>query len=728
MPSVNMPAFARVRRRYDAPVRVTCAAVLLAVLALAGCGRSPSGVLQPNQAPHLVLTGGPTPGGTDYYAVAFRWNAWDDDGFVDHFLYAVDTTDTTWTVIRQHEVTLLFATPTPNSDGTYSGWHTFYVKAVDNEGRQSEISERTFNARTVAPLTLPLRPSKLAEGGGINAPLSGGATVRLEWRGEDPDGVEHSQPVAYQVVRVRADRNLAGDWEAARALCTGPGVEIVSLSGDSTSVIFHGLTETDATAHWLFWVRAIDEAGAMEPWPSRRNEWPGYFFFYFAQSRIQGPALDISSAALGEFTSQGFSSDAVEYVYNRPVSVRWEADASESGGDVDGFRWGVDVSDMDDPQDPGWATGWNRRLSGFTGLQFTDSSVPFHNIVIQARDTNGGITTSILQIHLTAFAFDRDVLFVDDELETSGQGLLPTDVQHQAYMRSVLNASLGAIGRSSVADVYSCFPDPTRQDGGMPPPLATLAHYRVVVWDSGRPTNTNTLYGLCAVSPTARPSKVNPLALYLEAGGSFVVSGFAPARSTVLTPSGIGTAIGPAEGLGPGTHNFAYDYWHLPARVRFEFRNVETNGLLSAEPTAWASDRGYPRLRFDAERWYRFASTGWTNTEALDASVPREVMEGDDLEPLYTFNSVAGKSGPGGSLMHSLVDVQLFRAAPTREGEDWHYEVVYAGFPWYLFRQEDVTEAFTHLLADVFSDRKWGTTAASDASDAKSAHTVRAGK
>ncbi len=700
-------------------------ALAIAACVLAACGGTPRGTLVPNRAPRIELTGGPKPGGTDFYAVAFQWNAWDDDGQVDHFLYCVDSVDTTWTRSDQHEATLIFPTPNRLSDTRFSGWHTFYIKAVDREGAESEIASRTFNATTVVPSTFALRPQKVVEGSGISSPLSGGPTLRLAWDGTDPDGVLHAKPVAYDIVRVIAPGNIAGNWSRARDLISGPDAVVERVPGDSTDRVFRDLAPLGRNVFWLFWVRAVDEAGAVEQWPARSGQWPGYFFFYFAHPNVQGPTLTIGSAALGSFESQGLSANSTEYVFNRPISLQWSADATEYGSDVEGYRWGVDVTDTDNPNDPGWATGWGRAVRGFSGLVFRDTTAPKHALVIQARDSNGGVTTATILVTLIDFPLDRDILFVDDESETSGGGSYPTDAQHHDFMLGALGDAMRAVGRPQTIPLHNVFRDQTKSDAIFPPQISDLAHYRVVVWDAGRPPAFNTLYGTTASSPSRPPDHLNPLALYLEAGGSLLISGSSNARSTVRDIQLGQTFIGPANGLGPNTRNFAFDYWRLPAKVRFIYTNTQVNGMRGAEPTADGTTLGMPALHFDTVRWYQWATTGPGNMEALDDLATASRAPGDRIVPLYTYVSNAGKRGSGGSAMHGLVDAQLFQRAPQTEDEDHAYQVAYFGFPFYFFPRAEVTQTLTSVLREFYADKKWAAPQRSAATNVSAAPPTR---
>jgi hypothetical protein len=664
--------------------------------------------------PHVALSAGPVARSTNNYAVPFQWRAWDDDGAIDHFLYTIDNTDTTWLSTEDHTKTLIFSATTQLDSVNFTGWHTFYLKAVDNQGAESDPVDLTFNALTQAPQTKAIKPVKLAAGnGGINAPLFGGPTVRLEWEGRDPDGAVHREPVAYEIRRIQTASNLAGNWEVARDLLLSPDADTIQVPGTVKYYVFEDLASTGSNSNWLFWVRSIDEAGAIEPWPKSPNHWPGYFFYYFSQPELQGPILALTSTALGHYRGQGSSRDSTEYVYDRPISITWTGDASDYGGDLDGFRWGVDITDLNDPSDPGWATGWNRNLAGFSGLTFTDRTAPIHDLIVQVRDTNGAITTSTLRITLVTFEFDQDVLFVDDDFETGGNGFAPTSPEHQAFMTTVLKQSLAALGRPVRVNLYDVFPDPSAPYNFKPPRLTDFKHYRVVVWDAGRAPVYNSLWTLAAVNKATPLSKADPLAVYLESGGNLIISGFTNARSTIKDIPTNSITIGENEGLIPGINNIAIDYWHIPNTIWFARSDAYLHGQVAADPTEWSSSNGYlgayPRLTFDAERWYRLAATGSTGSEAFDRRPPLYEPSEDFYELLYTYGSAAGRPGNGQneSFLHGLPDAQLFKRKPSNPSEDWQYQVAFIGFPWYLFRPAGVTAAMTNLLASCLEDRKW---------------------
>ena len=303
------------------------ATVFLATLVLAGYSAR-HGVYPPNLRPHVALRQGPVARSTASYAIPLAWRGWDDDGVIDHYLYTVDTIDTVWTSTKAHETVATFGATTRADSTLFADWHTFYVKAIDNQGAASEPATLTFNASTIAPVTTPVKPVQLASGGGINSPISGGKTLRLEWTGDDPDGVHSLRPVAYEIIRVPLARNIAGDWEEARKQAQGPGAQILRVGSATSTISFSDLAPGGRGVNWMFWVCAIDEAGAEEQWPTRPGSWPSFFFFYFALPNVQGPTMTLSSYAFGRFEVQGADRDSFDYAFDAPFSVRFNADAT----------------------------------------------------------------------------------------------------------------------------------------------------------------------------------------------------------------------------------------------------------------------------------------------------------------------------------------------------------------------------------------------------------------
>src|SRR5262249_47174736 len=100
--------------------------------------------------------------------------------------------DTAWTRIDRNETTIFFRssmpdpgqiqTPFPATPVTSKDFHEFVIKAVDNEGAFSPPTHVDFDSSTVAPVTVIISPSPNRQG-----PRSTAPSVRIEWRGIDPD-------------------------------------------------------------------------------------------------------------------------------------------------------------------------------------------------------------------------------------------------------------------------------------------------------------------------------------------------------------------------------------------------------------------------------------------------------------------------------------------------------------------------------------------------------------
>ncbi len=725
-------------RRTLATACALFAGATLAAGILAGCGGNKDGVLRPNSRPVIQLTSGPVQYSTEFYSVPFSWSAYDPDGSVDSFLYTVDTVDTTWTGTTEHTQAVIFRASTRADSTTFTDWHTFYVKAVDNLGALSEPAFVTFNAKTIAPVTRITAPERVKNGDGYNSPLIGGPSIRLAWTGSDEDGVKSKRPVGYYVTRLNTDSqverggNKSGAWSNQDSLyyfLTGKGASrgyfpqtFFTTRLDTT---FNDLATPGQRKNWIFGVQAVDEAGAVEPrFLGPYGGAGGNVFFFQAQGNLQGPAMTVFSVAVGLFSAQGISRDSSQFVFDRPIDFVWAADASEYGAEVDGYRWGVDVLDIGNDADPGWGSGWTKSLSGVSGIKFSDHTAFLHDIIIQARDTNGNVTSAVIRLTLVDFPLDKDVLFVDDrkdEDRLAGNGRNPTDAEHQGFMRQVIGQALTNLGRSPSIDLFSTYPDPNELSF-FQPKLTDLARYRTVVWDAGSAAGGQGQYfDMVSVVPGAGPIKANVLAIYLESGGNLILNGFRPIGQSVSVNSGPTNSY-PLTSTGsliPGDHNFAVDYLHVQPPVYSTLQTSGasgTEGLLAGLPTAYARANGflggYPTLEFDADRWYNIALAtgnrpgGPTNYEAW-TQVPA-VEDGDFVAPLYAVKTTGGPYGSQRGTQEGRYIGQMFKRRPLSTNENWHYQVYFVTFPLYYCKAEGVTGLLTNALYEILNDKKWG--------------------
>ncbi len=686
-------------------VRALAALALVAAAALSGCVDAPSGIPPVNKPPHVTITSGPRADSTSFYAVPIQWDAWDDDGRIAYSLYCVDNVDSAWIKTTEFNTTLVVSA-TDSVRTSADGYHTFYVKCVDNEGMESPVAQVSFNARTIAPQTRILFPIAIAQGQGYNAPLVGGPSMLLRWTGIDIDGVQHRAPTAYLFKRLVIPANYLGDVGRTAELLardTDPW-ERIEATSDTLQRQFNDLVGTDGVRFWVFALKAIDEAGATE-----RGYLPAHnLFFFAAYTARQGPALNVFSLNLGTFDWQGAGRDSAQYGFDAALNIVWLADPGISGATINGYRWGVDVVDPQDDRDPGWAIGWNRSVTSITGLVFRDRQSPLHDIYIQARDSDGAITTGVIRLSLVQFTGERDVLWVDDAYDISATGVLASEKEHHDAAVRILSGALAQLNRPAVVDTSQCFPvyiDPLFRT---PPRLGDLMKYKIVVWSVSFPPGV-ALWDVTSTRSGRTRIRPNQIASYLDAGGVLVLTGTTAVRATidpVPTFSPISTPLRTGRG------NFAADYWHVADQVSFARDTPKRHGLLAMRPTPWAETHGipggggFPKLEFDAARWYRIAETGRVGAEFMTGTFRPNA--GDDVQQLYLSTMAGGSSGPFASDLNNKCNAFLYRAAPRDPArEDWAYQVAYFSVPLVDMKPDQMTGAFANLFYEILQDKKY---------------------
>ncbi len=220
---------------------------LVAMLFLTGCRKQDKVFVDSNLSPDTRLTSAPGPYTQANYRVHMYWDGTDPDGFVVAYHYAWDDTlpnfgaeNSPWEMTSSTDS--LFKALIDSAGETRR--HTFYVRAVDNEGKLDPLPARVrFDAWTVVPridslyrVDGPMDPSWP---GGPNPDVKDtvlmDSGIRFIWGGWDPDGL--GAPIQYSY---RLDSNP------------------FSVYGDSTAI---SLSNISSGTHF-FYVKAKDETGA----------------------------------------------------------------------------------------------------------------------------------------------------------------------------------------------------------------------------------------------------------------------------------------------------------------------------------------------------------------------------------------------------------------------------------------------------------------------------------
>jgi hypothetical protein len=104
------------------------------------------------------------------------------------------------------------------------------------------------------------------------------------------------------------------------------------------------------------------------------------------------PILDVDEPALGSWSFEGTADPMVllQVTTVTELSFSWLGDASGYGGTVTGYRYGWDVADPDDFNDPGWATaGYELDLLSAPPRSFLAG---VHTLYVAAIDDAQGLT------------------------------------------------------------------------------------------------------------------------------------------------------------------------------------------------------------------------------------------------------------------------------------------------------------------------------------------------
>jgi len=565
-----------------------------------GCESVFQNTATPNRSPEVWLSSGPVEGDTVSYRVHFYWGGWDPDGEVKAYEYVVvdggvmgigfnpeDTTgvdkwsrtflhDSTFTVrasMQPRKVTINNVAYT-----RYDMTHTFFVRAVDLEGRRSEPAYRSFTAWTLAPYCRIDKPT-LPTGGTVSVL---GRTIKFEWVGQDPvdspnnlqdpDSVRYMCSLSVDSTGKYTDNSLViiADLNKNPWRYEGKWSPWISYSapGDSGKTTVLGDDEVlELSKSHVFAIQAKDDAGAVtalfDPKSNVRR---------FVVSKNAVPVLKLTEPFLGAFVFRGTNMRVEKRDVPPGVTFnfRWRASAQEYGGEISTYRYGWDVLDVNNPSD------WDV-LPGPTNLTCTKTLYAgVHFFYVETVDKSGGTTLGVIELDIVPFWMERNLLWVDDYYSTDftqEDWAQPTETQHNTFWLRYCN---NAIGFDPLRDVYDVYNDNAKK----PPEIALIGQYKNIIWtSSGSPDDCawdDIVYftNEDAVNAGSRLT-VNYLAIFLAKGGHLLTEGRADRTgglAAVLSTSSqvwplyikCELATGPTEGCEgdtSGVNSFAYkDY------------------------------------------------------------------------------------------------------------------------------------------------------------------------
>jgi hypothetical protein len=418
--------------------------LIVAALVAAGCDTDKAlvGEPSPNATPETDVTGTAPSPAQSRYEVSFFWFGSDPDGEITGFEWRisdngrdgmVSVADTLvsnlpWRFTERGDSTFLVSADLdsfevdvddPNlGPGDYRFWqtHTFWVRAVDDDGaRDPSPAHISFTATTLAPSALITTPRRTNSVTCRPAPQ----VTTFGWRARDED----SSPPVPEAVRYLFLPVQTGDddlcltalaYEMQQPIRTDDPTwsEWIPYDDGSDSSRVVTLPRQPLGTRWLFAVQARDRAGATTP----TFDWNENVVHVEIQSGTY-PLLRVRETTLGEkqaVSTTGLAS--YEIVSGQPLQFQWIADASHYSGIIDGYRYGWNVRDPEDAEDPGWEIPWSDgSLARSAPLRTFTQGSP--NFVVQCRDNSGTISRMIYQfqvIQITDRSEQRSLLVIDD--------------------------------------------------------------------------------------------------------------------------------------------------------------------------------------------------------------------------------------------------------------------------------------------------------------------------
>ncbi|HEX6942973.1 MAG TPA: hypothetical protein VF128_08585 [Gemmatimonadaceae bacterium] len=533
--------------------------VVLAVTALfAACSTDGvDGETKKNQPPTVWLSAGPPEGSTSQYRVEMFWGGWDPDGEIGGYEYLIsdnegsfnpaDTVGVPWTPVAGNDSTFTFSADEPvdtlNLDPTkqvaeFTRSHTFFIRAIDTQGTRSKLpAYRSFTAFTLSPEVRIEVPRKNLLNPADVPPIS-----TFKWKAYDyvaeapPTGI--SQPPDSVQWALKSTKNFDNDFEktitylrdySASAADWYPWVWY-SAPGDSGK--FWTTPPVDP-GNYIFAIRAKDEAGAVTPVLDEEKN----VRRIRVGTRTSGPLITLSNEYMGviRWTSCSPPLTIIDVPAGVPLIFKINGDASFYGGTVAGYRYGWDITDLNDPET------WEIDLTPFSTENNIATLPPrtfffgTHTLTVEVVDNNGYCSRVPVKVNIVQFTLERSLLIVDDDTtDDNSVGWVagyPTDAEHDAFWRSMATEVAGFDPQLDTANTLLGYL-----------PLTTLAKYKSIIWsvaadrDTPKQKQFPLLYAFIQHRPKdpskaqAVSGKVEPdvIALAMAAGGHIMIAGRHP--------------------------------------------------------------------------------------------------------------------------------------------------------------------------------------------------------
>jgi hypothetical protein len=196
------------------------------------------------------------------------------------------------------------------------------------------------------------------------------------------------------------------------------------------------------------------------------------------------PDISITSLDMGIVSSAGLDGFlGFDVLPNQIMRFSWEAFANHYGGEIVSYRYGFDLVDADDPNDPGWSVPAG--IEHQTTSEFSFNS-GIHNLVIECDDDFENKTRFTFQLYVILIPspeFKLPLLLIDDVVDRNSNDWL--DESGIAHDNDIQRDSRWI---ELIGDVLWFDPDRDIIDLEETPnlSLADLVNYEVVIWATSK--------------------------------------------------------------------------------------------------------------------------------------------------------------------------------------------------------------------------------------------------
>jgi hypothetical protein len=525
-------------------------AALATLVVLFGCSEDVIvGAGTENKSPEVWLSSGPVEGTTTGYQVHFYWGGWDPDGEIRNFEFVVvdgfplgfhrqDTSGLDkWSRTTVFDSVFKVSADDSAEDVTYGSYvytrsertHTFFLRAVDLQGKRSDPVFRSFTAWTLAPyieITTPRPPSDR------NATVTLGRVIKFGWRGTDPidspDNVQDPDSIRYMYHRVDSPGyGYKPDYDIVNDLNENPWRYEANWSpwisyhapGDSGRSTWLGDDEVlELRRSHIFAVQAKDEAGAVSSIFTR-----GVNVRQFIVSVTAAPLLTVTAPYLGGFRFMGtnFRPEKRDLPPGVQINFRWRGDASSYGGDIVCYQYGWDVADLNNPSD--WGSDCSPYNLGCAATWYSG----VHTLYVRCVDNSNSETLGQIELDIVPFSMDRNLLWVDDFYSTNDfqqiDYAVPREDEHDNFWLGHCNRTIGFDPARDVYDaVYGGY-------NSAPPKISLIGRYKNIIWTFNADLSTSMYDDIIRFTPESMIGQsaipINFLAIFLAKGGHLITEG-----------------------------------------------------------------------------------------------------------------------------------------------------------------------------------------------------------